>query len=813
MEHIFTINKGSQQKGSTSNKYGILSRLKKSLKCSLSSKNVIAFSTEADLEKNNEITWSCNVYVADLNTPWIIHKVLVNESPISVLQWDFTGDLLLVTDENGCIRVFKSKDQVLNEWSAILQTNLEGENILCTAFFHSGKKICINFDKKDSAFYMEKFQNVKFACSVKQFGVRPANGVLILTTTGMLSAVLFPQTTSQSVPIISTESLAPTRIYIKVADICYGKNGHFLLVVSNGDPTMPIQCYKVTVKKVDDKCVITSQPLLGFFLLDATDTGMEKLVKDKTSSIKYLKWTMREDADSLVVVVNNKTSSCLQIWELREKSIPVHKMFENSDSPNFFNTVLWQYQCQFQYNSQVTSLTTSKLSLLNTISSGYIVVSFGDNSIHCLYRDSLKSLTSMTLSIKPNYRDEFHASKYQKISVNIVDLDMSYLGNVLLVMDSEDSLYLIKLPPHIDSLTPLSIPYCTTILEYCLVSGMDWLDLLLVLRSSMLDPLCDRLTESFNRQPVAVQQYYYIQYLCIKSSLYRLTPPGQSKANDLNLYLMLSNISTAFKGLLRPSEINSHEKSPADSLASVISDGQSDVDKLLMHLEPKEFTVEPNTLQSLQQLIQWVGDLALNLLVKVSECRSPQVPSKGYELSRDVKALNILREMLVLIRIWGLLRPACLPVFVKSDSGLDILALLFRLLTKLVQNVNDPDDNLLDDCCLLPSQVQVQPMQLNHGRIALASAQLSQQILPMQLEYNNEPEYLFNFQDVNSGQTIDSIRHLFLGKSPRVTKQCVRCGNCAGITSITRTAAIRAWDQRWLRSCQCGGHWRFQMSS
>ena len=43
--------------------------------------------------------------------------------------------------------------------------------------------------------------------------------------------------------------------------------------------------------------------------------------------------------------------------------------------------------------------------------------------------------------------------------------------------------------------------------------------------------------------------------------------------------------------------------------------------QILLHLDPKEFTVEPSTLQSLQQLIQWVADLALNLLVRLPEHR------------------------------------------------------------------------------------------------------------------------------------------------------------------------------------------------
>lgn len=142
-----------------------------------------------------------------------------------------------------------------------------------------------------------------------------------------------------------------------------------------------------------------------------------------------------------------------------------------------------------------------------------------------------------------------------------------------------------------------------------------------------------------------------------------------------------------------------------------------------MHLDPKEFTVEPSTLQSLQQLIQWVADLALNLLVRLPEQRM-QTKTSGvssfeylyislsmyidvilsiillllqYELLRDHKALNTVRELLVIIRIWGLLRSSCLPVFLRSVDNLDVLALLFRLLSKLVPPNGNGESQQIDD--------------------------------------------------------------------------------------------------------------------
>jgi len=53
----------------------------------------------------------------------------------------------------------------------------------------------------------------------------------------------------------------------------------------------------------------------------------------------------------------------------------------------------------------------------------------------------------------------------------------------------------------------------------------------------------------------------------------------------------------------------------------------------LLHLDPKEFTVEPSTLQSLQQLIQWVADLALNLLARLPEQRM-QMKTGGVGISQ-----------------------------------------------------------------------------------------------------------------------------------------------------------------------------------
>nr|CAD7409211.1 unnamed protein product [Timema poppensis] len=404
-------------------------------------------------------------------------------------------------------------------------------------------------------------------------------------------------------------------------------------------------------------------------------------------------------------------------------------------------TVLWQHQSHFIAQSPVVCVTTSKISITTTMPpSCYVMVALADGTIHGLYRDALKQISSTSLNLSWR-QEEPPAVKQHKLSPRISHLDMSWLGSVLLTIDTQGQLYLYRLLPVAEPVCvvggPLTVPYACTLLEYCLVTGLDCWDLLVSLRPSMMDSVSERFIDSFNRQLPAVQQFYYIQFLSIRTLLYRcgeiieenkhktkpammvsinlmalaalllnisytfmyinifrLTINNQSRANDLTSLMMLHSVATAFKSLLRPSDMSSHDKGPAESLAAVMSESPTDVDKVLFHLEAKEFTVEPSTLQSLQQLIQWVADLALNLLSRLPEQRQAG-KSSAYDLLRDYKAINTLRELLVIIRIWGLLRQSCLPVFVRSAENLDVFALLFKLLSRLVQT-SEPDENLLE---------------------------------------------------------------------------------------------------------------------
>ena len=58
-------------------------------------------------------------------------------------------------------------------------------------------------------------------------------------------------------------------------------------------------------------------------------------------------------------------------------------------------------------------------------------------------------------------------------------------------------------------------------------------------------------------------------------------------------------------------------------------------------------------------------------------------------------SLGLLRELMVVIRIWGLLKPGCLPVYTATSDTQDSMSLLFRLLTKLWICCKTPSSLLL----------------------------------------------------------------------------------------------------------------------
>ncbi|KAL4673801.1 hypothetical protein H8959_017735 [Pygathrix nigripes] len=251
----------------------------------------------------------------------------------------------------------------------------------------------------------------------------------------------------------------------------------------------------------------------------------------------------------------------------------------------------------------------------------------------------------------------------------------------------------LRLQPHLSvlRLSPsmghplevgLALRHLLFLLEYCMVTGYDWWDILLHVQPSMVQSLVEKLHEEYTRQTAALQQVLSTRILAMKASLCKLSPCTVTRVCDYHTKLFLIAISSTLKSLLRPHFLNTPDKSPGDRLTEICAKiTDVDIDKVMINLKTEEFVLDMNTLQALQQLLQWVGDFVLYLLASLPNQGSLLRP--GHSFLRDGTSLGMLRELMVVIRIWGLLKPSCLPVYTATSDTQDSMSLLFRLLTKL----------------------------------------------------------------------------------------------------------------------------------
>lgn len=197
-------------------------------------------------------------------------------------------------------------------------------------------------------------------------------------------------------------------------------------------------------------------------------------------------------------------------------------------------------------------------------------------------------------------------------------------------------------------------------------------------------------------------------------------------------------------------------------------------------------------------------------------------------LIHDKTAINALRELLVIIQIWGLVNESCLPVFIKLNDN-DVIACLYKLLTKSLSFTNsEPDDQLLDECCNLPNNVLIPQLDLTLKARGILSPPLYFQEWPLTLNYGKKASSLsyqskaytmhnidgaINFNLTNK---VDVIRRIGLGNLENLNSQvknstniriCTRCESISLLDTLIKTPATSAWDTTWKKQCLCGGHY------
>ncbi|XP_013387309.1 mediator of RNA polymerase II transcription subunit 16 [Lingula anatina] len=840
MELIYSVSGSSTRKP-------IYGHMPRSI-CTFSCRNAVAFTSTQALDEAAELgkdkddllmqekqdrpmsfEHQYHVYVYDVEKPWEVFEVTRLDEAVQQLHWDSSGSRLLVIDRLGNTAIWKMKDYLMNNWELCHQSSVEGEEFLCAAWLHTGIMVRYDLDKRESYLYDGKFTRISFSPSLCQFGGKATDGWIGVTATGLV-CVGVPG--SEQGMTVVRNGLSQVRSRYQLAALAFSSNGNIIVACSDGNIASCIQCFTVTVTiDSNSTCSIQSNPHASFFVHAHTDPQY----KDSPfARISHLDFTSREDSDTILVWSETDQLSCMESWHLQEQAVGLHKFFQgnlNTDTRQPFKLLKWVLRSNLSHSSPVSSVAMPRYpSALtkpesNPLLPKCILIAFRDGTVKMVNSYTFGIIASFNLETvrHSSYTVTGFPEKRRRASLHAVCIEQSYTGSVALLMDSQDQMYMLKLLNTRDPAMQAPLSHITSLFEYVLLTGRDWWDVLAVVKPGSIDTVIQRLSDDYMKQPNHMQELLKTRFLALKAALYKHSSGGQGKAGDCHTKLLLFSISTAFKSILRPKALGSQDKSPAERLAASCSKVmEPDLDKVMMSLnvENKDYVVEPATLQSLQPLIQWVADFSLSLLASLALYQTyPGHP--GATIIHDPVAINTLRELLVIFRVWGLISSSCLPHFITTASNLDCLALLFKLLTKLWGICKDGgnaeyDEALVDECCSLPSQLMVPCVEQHVIMSSPMALQLALQH-PQRFIINHPPEGAHKPNLVSSwteGQyhtnaLRDVVRQIFIGSSPAEdVRRCLRCGSLSLLRSTSKTAAMKAWDQRWSKMCLCGGHWK-----
>ena len=349
----------------------------------------------------------------------------------------------------------------------------------------------------------------------------------------------------------------------------------------------------------------------------------------------------------------------------------------------------------------------------------------------------------------------------------------------------------------------------------------------------MLEAAAEKLSQNFSRQSVGQQQYYNSRFMAVKSTLYRLTAASQYKAGDTTAVLMLQAVNSALKGLLRCDSQQWDTMDPGDKLDMALktqedAEIETGVQLLLKAGMSRDHGQDASTGQFLNQLSLWVTTLCLHILAAVPEFKSRKGP--GYSLVHDGQSLTLLRELLVIFRLWSLNRVS----IICTEKEMDLVGRLYSMVTRLIRKADD--EALMDECLMLPHKVMIPPLDtILRSQGVLSCLQHLRGSPSQTFTFGTEPDLPSNYQppfiegltytdDPHSDFYYDSIQKIYLGRnitdkfkltlsllcsghSPSNLKHCSRCAAVSQVC-MSKSSMAKLWDSMWGDRCLCGGSWK-----
>ena len=696
----------------------------------------------------------------------IIQSTLLIKSPLFSIffRWDTNGAELLVCTRNGGIKVFSMRESLLNCWTCIHSSTLAGERIVAAKWFHAGPKLVFGNSGGNTAAATDvsdrfSFSFAPFTPTLTGFGGSPRNGFVLVTATGLVKvyAVSPMGDHYEALEPISTKR----RFRVVLASLACCKDGGMLLITSDGDPEMPVDCYHLAIKLETKNqiqkllLVIKAMPSFfttGFKFFTSSPQSTPASSAARISQLSFVDEDLNPQSPLTVLVgitgvgyrglesstlptnrsmppnqINTPTAvTRLECWELAKQMQQVHPIFRPLAAGKMMTQPQmvqhWRLNNFVVFPGTLRSVAPPKCSVFMTSTQDLpdspppcIALLFADGVLRMLDWRQWKQIKSTALS--PLDTSNSGNGNNSFVTPNVTQTN---LGCCVCVMDA-GHLYVLR-AYQLKEVTFSHVYWLASFFAYCLATGRDFWDVVMLVRPGLVESVLENLsasTPSANKLTSLSPKL-----LSLRECLYRSSGSsiGHAKAVDAYLKLYFSSLAACLKAMLRFRQ----DKSPSESLALVCaSSTETELSKIVADIHHIEFVVETPNLLSMRQLLQWIGDFALFLVASLplsqhssvnhgganaaSTTSSSSSSSHGVSLVRDPAVLSALRELLLLIFLWGFLDAQAVPTFATSSKDA-CLPLLFKLVTKAwiaVKEGSPFEDVLLEECAMLQNQIAI----------------------------------------------------------------------------------------------------------
>ena len=780
--------------------------------CAWSSKNLIAFTTGYLESSNDRNVQGVEVHIFHPDYPWeVFHLDTRHENIIMDLMWNRNGSRLITVDSAGKCKVWEMVDSFINKWKKIREV-FTGGRVACVKWLDVGPRYLYDLQPQSRySDFSDKFPSKFSKPPLTNLMGQGRDGFIAVTGTASIFVVPFAQSTHDQ-----QLSLTSSKFYVDKADMIFTDDGKICLAVST--ERRIIEIFIIALKDAHNKIELSVEQLPCLVPHSMSDEHYSSF------KIGHVQFVNRSAGDHLLIVTESPSGTCLKYFQRKTESVALWpKIKRKVQSTQQLNQVLnWVCMSSFECYDQLSSIGLSHLPAVGhdgpsaeNIIFPAVVVATHSNKLYFLSSRGLMQIFETNITIGKKHET------LAKVIFSPCDL-------CLLAVTSKGNVFVL-LSQKLDGISDrIRIRTVANMFEYCIVSGYPAWDVALLSSfygNNFAEECLLTLKHDFSDQNLILQDQLEASFVQVSASLYKGMKGAYFGALESYYSILLKAVYCYLQSIFNSS--SDKDSQLANKVHNLCKKHvEIDIPKVIQSFDIKDLSANVSLLLTNQFLIQWVTDYCIHLVIMVINL-DPKGVSDHAPIAINPSLLNTVREIILLLYMWGQAVPASQPHFATMGSPLDMLAQLFKVITKLYVKASQGeigrDSISLEEVPFLSVQVHRRTLHhdpsggvLNQNHSFNKGFDIYEFLDDLDIVERSkdacQPHPLI--PDVSHSNGIGEFMYdgiyfmtfnIFKEES---VKQCCHC-RCLTLHKESSSRSLpQDWKQRWNRSCFCGGLWK-----